>query len=153
MITYISCCLTMLRWCASIATVGCIPNTSCLRDHQTTVAVYNLKNTHRWSCLTTMFESICREDVTTAAQVLSAKLSRASTVKERDLHAWKTVNVDYAFRLVLKWTHAHATKTVTCRRPQLEFLHHHLVWHDHHECLQTCEISPAQTLPELQQGS
>ena len=140
----------MLRWCASIATVGCIPpNTSCLRDHQTTVAVYSLENTHRWSCLTTMFESICREDVTTAAQVSSAELSRASTVKERDLRARKAVDVDYAFRLVLEWTHAHATKTVACRRRQLlEFLHRHLVWHDHHECLQTREISPAQALSQ-----
>ena len=138
----------MLHWCASIATVGCIPNTSCLRDHQTTVAVHNLKNMHRCSCLTTMFESICREDITTTAQVSSAELSRASTVKERDLHARKAVNVNYAFRLVLEWTHAYATKTVACRRPQLEFLHCHLVWHDHHECLQICEISPVQTLSQ-----
>lgn len=39
-----------------------------------------------------MFESTWREDVTTAAQVSSAELSRASTVNERDLHTRKAVN-------------------------------------------------------------
>jgi len=49
-----------------------------------------------------MFESIWREDVTTAAQVSSAELSRASTVNERDLHTRKAVNAfiqDYAPRI------------------------------------------------------
>lgn len=64
----------MFRWCASMATVGWIPP----------------RGSWRRSCFTTTLERMRRDEVTTAAQVSSAELSRARTVNGRPDPATRT---------------------------------------------------------------